>query len=82
MFRRVVLDMLTSIPTIKFHPDVLAAHAEFGGDLKVMQKCFDWYYLQEEVARLHCAMQEACERQSGSWIDSYNDASYDKNVAW
>jgi|GEM_PF-5398401 len=33
---------------MKFHPDVLAAHAQFGGDLESMQKCFDWYDLQSE----------------------------------
>lgn len=26
---------------MKFHPDVLAAHAEFGGDLEDMQRKYD-----------------------------------------
>ena len=26
---------------MKFHPDVLAAHAQFGGDLESMQKLYD-----------------------------------------
>ena len=47
--------------TIKFHPAVLSAHAQFGGDLESMQKCFDWYDLQAEAARLRKAMQEACD---------------------
>lgn len=37
---------------MKIHPDVLAAHAEFGGDLESMQKCFEWYDLRSDVVRL------------------------------
>jgi len=32
---------------MKMHPDVLAAHAEFGGDLESMQRCYEWYDLVE-----------------------------------
>lgn len=28
---------------MKFHPDVLAAHAQFGGDLEDMQRNYDSY---------------------------------------
>ena len=34
---------------MKFHPDVLAAHAEFGGDLETMQKLYEY---PELVARI------------------------------
>lgn len=36
----------------KFHPDVLRAHADFGGDLVSMQKSYEWYDLKKEVADL------------------------------
>lgn len=32
----------------EFHPDVLAAHAEFGGDLPTMQRAYEWYDLKKE----------------------------------
>lgn len=41
-----------------FHPDVLAAHAQFGGDLEGMQKCYDWYDLKKTVARHTIALSE------------------------
>lgn len=34
---------------MKFHHDVLAAHAQFGGDLESMQKLYDWHDLKSEA---------------------------------
>ena len=44
---------------MKFHPDVTAAHAEFGGDLELMQKCYEYPDLKSEVVRLRAVVQEA-----------------------
>jgi hypothetical protein len=38
-------------PVMTFHPDVLAAHAQFGGDLESMQKCYEWYDLKKDAER-------------------------------
>lgn len=46
---------------MNFHPDVLAAHAEFGGNLELMQKCYEHPDLVAEVAKLRTAMKEACD---------------------
>lgn len=35
---------------MNFHPDVLAAHAEFGGDLESMQKLYEYPDLKEANA--------------------------------
>lgn len=55
---------------MNFHPDVLAAHAQFGGDLESMQKLYDYPDLKAEVERLRTACSEACdllaERTHGS----------------
>lgn len=40
---------------MKFHPDVLAAHAQFGGDLESMQKLYEYPELKAEVERLRAA---------------------------
>lgn len=37
---------------MNFHPDVLAAHAEFGGDLESMQKLYEYAELKEANARM------------------------------
>lgn len=37
---------------MNFHPDVLAAHAQFGGDLVSMQKLYDYPELKGEIDRL------------------------------
>ena len=44
---------------MNFHPDVLAAHAEFGGDLESMQKCYEWHDLKEDAAKLRKALRDA-----------------------
>ena len=36
---------------MKFHPDVLAAHAEFGGDLETMQKLYDYPDLVSRISQ-------------------------------
>ena len=41
------------------HPDVLAAHAEFGGDLELMQKAYEWSELKAEIERLRLSLSEA-----------------------
>lgn len=41
------------------HPDVLAAHAQFGGDLELMQKAYDWSDLKAEIEHLRLALSEA-----------------------
>lgn len=55
-------DVLTAIATppadqqenerMKISPEVLAAHAQFGGDLAVMQKAYEWHELKFENERL------------------------------
>lgn len=37
---------------MNFHPDVLAAHAEFGGDLESMQKLYDYPDLKDANAKM------------------------------
>lgn len=41
---------------MKFHPDVLAAHAQFGGDLECMQMCYEYPDLKAEIERLRAAL--------------------------
>lgn len=36
---------------MKFHPDVLAAHAEFGGDLETMQKLYEYPDLVSRISQ-------------------------------
>lgn len=43
---------------MNFHHDVLAAHAEFGGDLESMQKLYEYPDLKAEVERLRMALDE------------------------
>jgi hypothetical protein len=47
---------------MKIHPDVLAAHAQFGGDLELMQKAYEHPDLVAEVARLRAALVEERKR--------------------
>lgn len=44
---------------MKFHPDVLAAHAQFGGDLETMQRCYEWYDLKSEIESLRSRAEKA-----------------------
>ena len=44
---------------MNFHPDVLAAHAEFGGDLESMQKLYEYPDLKAEVERLRALLSES-----------------------
>jgi hypothetical protein len=44
---------------MRIHPDVLAAHAQFGGDLETMQKAYEHPDLVAEVARLRAAIADA-----------------------
>jgi hypothetical protein len=37
---------------MRFHPDVLAAHAQFGGDLESMQKLYDHHDCEATIATL------------------------------
>lgn len=41
---------------MNFHPDVLAAHAQFGGDLISMQKLYEYADLKAEVEQLRAAL--------------------------
>jgi predicted nuclease with TOPRIM domain len=50
-------------PSMIFHPYVLAAHAEFGGDLESMQKCYEWYDLKAK-ALLAATEIEALRREN------------------
>lgn len=34
---------------MNIHPDVLASHAQFGGDLELMQKAYEWHDLKAEI---------------------------------
>lgn len=54
--------------TIKFHPAVLSAHAEFGGDLESMQKCFDWMS-SDELVRLVELTASYCHGSAEYWND-------------
>jgi hypothetical protein len=60
-----------------FHPDVLAAQAQFGGDLESMQKCYDWYDLKKIVDRhtsglaripdtIHQVLVDHCGQEGGA----------------
>ena len=65
---------------MNFHPDVLAAHAQFGGDLESMQKCYDWPDLNAKIAALEKENAELladCQRKDElltAAVDDYNDA--------
>jgi hypothetical protein len=65
--------------TIKFHPDVLAAHAEFGGDLENMQRCYEWYDLKNIVDDLHQSLNKKdaliCELLAA--LEQIAEAKYD-----
>lgn len=37
---------------MNFHPDVLAAHAQFGGDLESMQKLYEYPDLKDANAKM------------------------------
>jgi predicted nuclease with TOPRIM domain len=45
--------------TMKIHADVLAAHAQFGGDLETMQRCYEWYDLKSEIESLRSRAEKA-----------------------
>lgn len=47
-----------------FHPDVLAAHAEFGGDLESMQKLYEYPELKAEVERLRAEQRSPSPAQN------------------
>jgi hypothetical protein len=53
---------------MKFHPDVLAAHAQFGGDLESMQKCYEWMP-QEALVRLVELAASYCHGSAEYWND-------------
>lgn len=55
------------------HPDVLAAHAEFGGDLESMQKLYEYPDLKAEVERLRSAVQSPKDNAAG-WKIITDDA--------
>jgi predicted RNA-binding protein with TRAM domain len=44
---------------MKIHADVLAAHAQFGGDLETMQRCYEWYDLKSEIESLRSRAEKA-----------------------
>lgn len=44
---------------MKIHPDVLAAHAQFGGDLESMQRLYDSYDHAAEITTLRKELAEA-----------------------
>jgi hypothetical protein len=46
---------------MRFHPDVLAAHAQFGGDLEAMQLAYDLHATIEAQAALIKELVEALE---------------------
>lgn len=50
------------------HPDVLAAHAEFGGDLESMQKCYD-YCSPDVLVRLVELTASYCHGSAEYWND-------------
>lgn len=52
---------------MNFHPDVLAAHAEFGGDLESMQKLYEYPDLKAEVERLRADAKLLDAIQHESW---------------
>lgn len=60
---------------IKFHPDVLAAHAQFGGDLESMQKLYDWHDMKaaawptENLVRLVELTASYCHGSAEYWND-------------
>lgn len=59
---------------MKFHPDVLKAHAQFGGDLQSMQKCYEHSHLIEEVKLLREALRPLAAVVSdipASWDDDH-----------
>jgi hypothetical protein len=37
----------------------LAAHAQFGGDLETMQRCYEWYDLKSEIESLRSRAEKA-----------------------
>ncbi len=47
---------------MNIHPDVLAAHAQFGGDLETMQKAYEYTDLVATCERLRAALVEERKR--------------------
>lgn len=48
--------------SIRICQAVLDAHAQFGGDLEIMQKVYEWPDLKGEIERLRTALSEAEQR--------------------
>ena len=63
------------VADIKFHPEVLAAHAQFGGDLESMQKLYDWRDLKarawanDNLVRLVELTASYCHGSAEYWND-------------
>lgn len=55
--------------TIKFHPDVLAAHAQFGGDLPSMQRCYEWHDLKKQIASIKDAALAVVDAKNDPYAD-------------
>ena len=56
---------------MNFHPDVLAAHAEFGGDLETMQKLYDYPELERRAKDAEAEL--ARFRSERSYVVGHND---------
>lgn len=47
---------MTGSSDVKIAPEIFAAHAQFGGDLELMQKAYEWHDLKEENRILLAAL--------------------------
>ena len=68
---------------MKIHPDVLAAHAQFGGDLELMQKAYEHPDLVAEITRLRAALADERKRaleEAAKALDAWGDI-YGDNAA-
>ena len=67
---------------MNIHPEVLAAHSEFGGDLESMQRAYEWYDLKSEVDSLKVQVsqyayeRDLARRERDGYYDKLSTAIY------
>jgi hypothetical protein len=59
---------------MKIHPDVLAAHAQFGGDLETMQKAYEYTGLKYKISELEDLISEYRDHSQPYWEDRAKSA--------
>lgn len=66
---------------MKIHPDVLAAHAQFGGDLESMQKLYEYPLMRSALERIagprDCGCSPVCQCNSQESLEIEVDALLD-----